>query len=208
MVNSKKMSKSSVAVMVLAILLVLSMILGLTGAWYTANAAGKGEQSGSVSMRDQWLTLSLAADEGAIEAYRADKTTPVELDEVMPGDYLKADSTTFTVTATKTVEAGENVSAWVFLLDASGKYVEGQSITTGTPVTFASIEIGVTDADNYLGDKDGEGYYQVSTGIGAEDAGEEIATFSIGNYSVVAIQAENLDSLEAAATALNIQAAA
>src|SRR5574344_1857850 len=35
MVNSKKMSKSSIAVICLAILLVLSMILGITGAWFT-----------------------------------------------------------------------------------------------------------------------------------------------------------------------------
>ena len=35
MVNSKKMSKSSIAVIVLSILLVLSLILGFTGAWFT-----------------------------------------------------------------------------------------------------------------------------------------------------------------------------
>jgi hypothetical protein len=35
MVKSKKMSKTSIAVIVLALLLVLSMVLGLTGAWFT-----------------------------------------------------------------------------------------------------------------------------------------------------------------------------
>ena len=35
MVKSKKMSKTSIAVIILALLLVLSMVLGLTGAWFT-----------------------------------------------------------------------------------------------------------------------------------------------------------------------------
>jgi hypothetical protein len=40
MVNSKKMSKSAFAVIVLAVLLVLSMVLGLTGAWFTDTKSG------------------------------------------------------------------------------------------------------------------------------------------------------------------------
>ena len=44
MVNSKKMSKSSIAVIVLSILLVLSLILGFTGAWFTDKKdSGKGK---------------------------------------------------------------------------------------------------------------------------------------------------------------------
>ena len=35
MVKSKKMSKSSIAVIILSLLLVLSMIMGITGAWFT-----------------------------------------------------------------------------------------------------------------------------------------------------------------------------
>ena len=45
MVNSKKMSKSSIAVIVLSILLVLSMILGLTGAWFTDKGSDKTSDS-------------------------------------------------------------------------------------------------------------------------------------------------------------------
>ena len=44
MVNSKKMSKSSIAVIVLSILLVLSLILGFTGAWFTdSKNSGEGK---------------------------------------------------------------------------------------------------------------------------------------------------------------------
>ena len=40
MVKSKKMSKTSIAVIILALLLVLSMVLGLTGAWFTRSDSG------------------------------------------------------------------------------------------------------------------------------------------------------------------------
>ena len=40
MVKSKKMSKTSIAVIILALLLVLSMVLGFTGAWFTDKATG------------------------------------------------------------------------------------------------------------------------------------------------------------------------
>lgn len=41
MVKSKKMSKGSLAVIILAVLLVLSMVLGLTGAWFTSKGKDK-----------------------------------------------------------------------------------------------------------------------------------------------------------------------
>jgi flagellar basal body-associated protein FliL len=40
MVEKKKMSKSSIAIIVLSVLLVLSMVMGLTGAWFTDKATG------------------------------------------------------------------------------------------------------------------------------------------------------------------------
>ena len=42
MVNSKKMRKSTVAIVLLSILLCLSMILTATGAWFTSKANGEG----------------------------------------------------------------------------------------------------------------------------------------------------------------------
>ena len=46
MVKSKKMSKGSLAVIILAVLLVLSMVLGLTGAWFTS----KDEKNGTTDV--------------------------------------------------------------------------------------------------------------------------------------------------------------
>ena len=45
MVNSKKMSKSTVAIVLLSLLLVLSLILTATGAWFTDSKTGNGDTS-------------------------------------------------------------------------------------------------------------------------------------------------------------------
>lgn len=55
MVKSKKMSKGSLAVIILAVLLVLSMVLGLTGAWFTDKKNGGSNGSanfGKVSLAE------------------------------------------------------------------------------------------------------------------------------------------------------------
>ena len=81
MVNSKKMSKSSIAVIVLSILLVLSLILGFTGAWFTDKAddqAVTGEGTfGTVKITSASATVAMA--EGDVN----------ELSNLVPGCSLK-----------------------------------------------------------------------------------------------------------------------
>jgi len=82
MVNSKKMSKSSIAVIVLSILLVLSLILGFTGAWFTDNAAGNDNTEfnwGSIRVQYE------KAAEGTGKWLSKDSTQ--EVDKVLPGDH-------------------------------------------------------------------------------------------------------------------------
>ena len=123
----------------------------------------------------------------------------------MPGDYVKIDGEqVVTVAATKTGTHADEVNAWVFLLNEAGKYVEAKEITTGTPVEF-TIDLGVTSSN--LGVANGEGYQQVSTALTEANAGDEIASFEIGSYTVKAIQKENLATAAAAAEALGIEAA-
>ena len=81
MVNSKKMSKSSIAVIVLSILLVLSLILGFTGAWFTAKDAG--------SSNDSLFGKVAISTEGSKLTYDGDKTLATET-KLMPGCSVKA----------------------------------------------------------------------------------------------------------------------
>ena len=150
MVKSKKMSKTGIAVIVMAILLVLSMIMGLTGAWYTAESNAAGQQSTNIVLRDRWLSLTLSAANGAVQTYRKDKTTSVDPDEVMPGDYIKINSTTLTVVAA--IEGSDtsvtSVAAYIFLCNADGDYVQSGTIDTtnaNNTVVFTAIPLVVAD---------------------------------------------------------------
>ena len=215
MVNSKKMSKSSVAMIVLSILLVLSMILGLTGAWYTANAAKTDGDEGSISFRNGWMTVAIVADGGAIKAYEGDKSTERPNDQVMPGDYLHIEGTTLNITTTYTEESGEGLStgvgaakveAHLFLINGDNEYVAYVRATAGTAYTVA-VSVGSLDDNDYLGTGE-NGWYQVNTTNDSSVQGKEIASFSFGGYSLQAIQVENIADEAAAATALGIDKSA
>ena len=74
MVNSKKMSKSSIAVIVLSILLVLSLILGFTGAWFTDKKDGG---TGTVTMG----TINISTSDAKVAVSK-------DVDLNMPGDKI------------------------------------------------------------------------------------------------------------------------
>lgn len=84
MVNSKKMNKSTVAVIVLALLLVLSLILTATGAWFTDKAV-----SDKTDASINWgaIKVQYTAEEGNNGIW-TDKTGATTVDSVLPGDKL------------------------------------------------------------------------------------------------------------------------
>ena len=90
MVKSKKMSKTSIAVIVLAILLVLSMVMGLTGAWFTAKQAdttGKTLNFGEVA-----LGTTVVTDFGTVSHRAGSTDTTYESGvDIMPGDTVHYD---------------------------------------------------------------------------------------------------------------------
>ncbi len=62
MVKNKKMSKSAIAIIVLSLLLVLSMVLGLTGAWFTDSKSGSANTS---TMKFGTVAIALDTETGA-----------------------------------------------------------------------------------------------------------------------------------------------
>ena len=90
MVKSKKMSKTSIAVIILALLLVLSLAFGMTGAWFTDKEVPA--QNPVIHMGKVDISLTPNAN-GAFAVYREDGTTNVNLSsaKVYPGDILKLD---------------------------------------------------------------------------------------------------------------------
>ena len=90
MVNSKKMSKSSIAVIVLSILLVLSLILGFTGAWFTDKKTGE-----EITKDFGTVELNVAATEFG-KVTRVSNAAGEVTGKIMPGDTIG-----YTLTVTK-----------------------------------------------------------------------------------------------------------
>ena len=195
MVNSKKMSKSSIAVIVLAIMLALSMILGVTGAWftYTQEAADTGASGvfGKVNM-----VLEIA-DGSEAKITRADRSTAVEgttADPIMPGDVVSA--------ATYTLSIGDDSEAAFYVIknNENNKFYEvvdnalveitdskaGSFAKGAEDVTFGGAEVVLTGADY------GNGYQ------GAD------YTSSTSGYTLYAIQQANLDDATAYTTIMGL----
>ena len=203
MVNSKKMSKSSVAVIVLAILLVISMILGLTGAWFAAKGEAIEGSDGSLNIRDGWMTVSVeAAGTSTLYATRAGEgEEAIPNTEVMPGDWVYVEGDTITVKTTYTSKGGENkvdaskVKAYVYLVeldenDAPKSVAKAQELAAGE-----SFEL-VIEAEDLTGTgivKDGDHYVLTGADWDSDKQGAAIGDFAISGYNVYAIQVENMD---------------
>ena len=84
MVKSKKMSKTSIAVIVLAILLVLSLCLGLTGAWFTDKSDGNTNEQ---TIDFGAVRVQYTADAENTKWFNAAGTALGETRDVLPGDY-------------------------------------------------------------------------------------------------------------------------
>ena len=85
MVKSKKMSKTSIAVIVLALLLVLSLVMGMTGAWFTA----KTDNGEGISI--QFGVISMDAEGSEVAFKRGNAALAPDEDYLMPGDKVNVE---------------------------------------------------------------------------------------------------------------------
>jgi hypothetical protein len=196
MVNSKKMSKSSVAVIVLAILLALSMVLGLTGAWFTAKSATEGTEGDSITIRNGWLSFVVEGGKGSI-------SSTGDMDNAMPGDKITVADANFSVKVAREGDYTGDVQAHVFLLDESGAEIDYVLVTIAegeeeADVAFTKLDnvLDLTDANSILVDN-GDGTYTVNTGLTFADAGKTASFEGIGAYKIAAVQVENVSKTEA-----------
>ena len=85
MVKNKKMSKTSVAVIVLALLLVFSLVMGMTGAWFTSKAGS----ATSTSLDFGRVVLNVTGGSfGQVSHANNGDSAYLEGVEVMPGDSI------------------------------------------------------------------------------------------------------------------------
>ena len=119
MVKSKKMSKTSIAVIILALLLVLSMVLGLTGAWFTSskdtNVSTNSLSFGKVGV------ITLSAEGVKHERYDSTQSKFVEVvsGPVLPGDRVTAGALSF---AYDSAQAGTETEVYYIVFDGAHYY--------------------------------------------------------------------------------------
>ncbi len=134
MVNSKKMSKSSIAVIVLSILLVLSLILGFTGAWFTDKKDSGTDNKGTLTFGK--IALSSVATNiadvktwvNALPGDSKDLTGEVVVEGNSEAMYVLVTATS-TGSELKVAQGGANVLALNFGAEESVDFVAVTSAT-------------------------------------------------------------------------------
>ena len=193
MVNSKKMSKSTVAIVLLSLLLVLSLILTATGAWFTATDK---QDSGAADLKFGNLSVAGSVTDMEVKLNGAEWAKVTEgTTIVMPGDKVRGGVYTFTITT------NDRAGAY-YLLKSGDKYytVEdgvAKEYTTGnlTAVALTGTETitfgGVGAEGAYVGGAEGSAV--------SNDKQNESVSVAAGSYTIYVIQASNIAADGAAA---------
>ena len=155
MVKSKKMSKTGIAVIVLALLLVLSMVMGLTGAWFTKSGQNSSGATNPVAELSFGSLGNVSVTAVAGTWKDADGEDVSGRTVVMPGDEVKTGSITFTYE-----NAGTEANVYYLIYDGhnyytldqtNGKFVPSSSgvgtIAKGGSVTVNGAVISIKCAD-------------------------------------------------------------
>ena len=204
MVNSKRMSKSKVAMIALAILLVLSLILTATGAWFTYADTREADSAGNLVFRDNAMTLTLS-QVGSSQVLRDEdgdgnfETTLVAdlkngTSDLMPGDKI----TYCDVSIAFAVAAGED--AW-YIIKYDNKYysAQGTEITAATGLKKVSEITGFASNAASLTWQGAEDITVpgLNTKNNAQGTAYDAAEIALGAIEVRMVQTENLSQANA-----------
>lgn len=192
MVNSKKMSKSTVAVVVLAMLLVLSLVLSATGAWFTHKDSNAADDS-SFTFRVTGMNIAIDAtaeshierDEDGDNTYEV--TSGIAATDLMPGDKIVGGD----VTVTFTVANGED--AWYIVKVGEKWYsADGVEVTEATGLKKVSQISGETNKLTFGGVD-----VTVPDTTDNTQQGKPYSYAGLGAMEIRMIQTENISQTEA-----------
>lgn len=165
MTNSKKNSKSIIALVVMALLLVASIVLAATGAWFTANGATteKPLEFGTVSIK------------GVTEDVVVKNTIDTELTKLMPGSNLSGKLT---------VEYTGNAAAYIrYKVTVGGDGAGFVTLTLADADTDGWVYAETAASTNLVADVAGS----VATTVGNDAQGKAVTI----KFDVEAIQKAN-----------------
>ena len=184
--KKRKLSVSSVLTIVLAVLLVLSLSIGFTGAWFTSKA-----NLGSISLGSLTLgKIEVSAEASAVKLYGADANNSyakgAEVNDrtyVVPGDYIEA---TITITNTSTADA------YILVYETVGAKwynMAGTEVTVDGALTSALAVDGADGSFPVSG--------QVPTSEVQSTPAKSVNDYVKTSYKVVAVQADNISQTDA-----------
>jgi hypothetical protein len=143
MVKSKKMSKTSIAVIVLAILLVLSLCLGITGAWFTDKDSGANEKALTFGLVKIGIDDADDTENGQQYIKFEAAEGSFENNLVLPGDVYNFNGS---ITNESTVDTYVLVTFTAYMEDASGNRYKVYA-TQSQSDTTELLEIDITGND-------------------------------------------------------------
>ena len=196
MVNSKKMSKSTVAIVLLSLLLVLSLILTATGAWFTSGKSDNGQVGDKINMRADWLEVTVTASEqGALTLKRTvngTEETVTDHNDAMPGDTIEVSD----VTGAQFVIKNDKGYAFYYIIVKDGAVIDNEAkyVAKNGSADLSAIVAGDVKAETGMT----TGSYTVDTSLTQDKCGALVLTLAdTSAYGVYAIQAENMDATTA-----------
>ena len=231
MVKSKKMSKTGIAVIVLAINMVLSMIMGMTGAWYTNKATDSMDAKQYEFKLDEYFSLVVGAHgDSSLVVTRTEangSTTTIEPEEegdnegkymVLPGDDIVASATTsLSISASGAPRefyyvykitgnsAAADASHWYASGGHSGSETEALLGNNETVINVASIVDNlVENGGSGKIERVSENHYQVLESLTTAACGSTF-TLSVGGVAIEVrtIQAQNITAAAAYSHLIN-----
>lgn len=187
MVKSKKMSKSAVAIVLLSLLLVLSLILTATGAWFTYTTKNDANGTeGKYTFRDGAMSATIGDMDATFGKVMRGETEVTNHADVMPGDVIKGGSLSVSFTA-------KGAGAYIVYRIGEGawKVLNGDD-ASATNLTASSGEI----ADLKLSVADltltGDNYDNTYQGTDVD-----VSSIALGAVEIRMIQVENLQPADA-----------
>ena len=209
MVKSKKMSKSAIAIIVLSLLLVLSMVLGLTGAWFTDKVENSEVSSGSLSFGKVDINGSGVYSITPV-TYESNPALFVDGDKITIADGLTiANSSTvkiiylverqISVSVTSEDFDEEDIAAW-FKTAGDVALADMQSVSYGHAAIGGTVTVGTLGAGEYLFHSEDAQHNGQANGL----TGSFVVT---ANVKVYAVQEGHLKGADNNATLANVKEA-
>ena len=178
MVKSKKMSKTSIAVIVLALLLVLSLVMGITGAWFTDKDSKTGAAETSLVFGQFGdVTVALTGSAAAVDA----NNVAVSRGFLLPGDEVTAQGLSIKFDKK---DADSDANAWYLIVDTTDSdaeyYIDNSThrlVALANKAAYTAAEANVSLADGVAKTVEASAVYVTyGADAAAKEANKQIVT--------------------------------